>query len=92
MQVQAIVPNGDSRVTVQSFPEIESRTTKKIVQIGDRRHLYITNINGSNSDGSFSTDFREQSDLMFAKCVPMLEEHGANFRQACAHVVLSGRD
>ncbi len=81
MQVQAIVPNGDSRVIVESFPEIEPRTSKKIVQIGDHRHLYITNISGSNANGAFSTDFRTQSDLMFAKSIPMLEQHGGDFRK-----------
>ena len=81
MQVQAIVPNGDSHVHVESFPEIEPRTAKKIVTIGQRRHLYITNINGVRPDGSFSSDFREQSDRMFAKSVPMLEQHGVSFRE-----------
>ena len=80
MQIQAIVPNGDSHVTVKSFPEIEPRTSKKIVKIGDHRHLYISNIHGAREDDSFSSDFREQSDLMFAKSVPMLEEHDASFR------------
>ncbi len=80
MQIQAIVANGDGKVTVESFPEIEPRTAKKIVQIGDHRHLYITNINGASADGSFSTDFREQSDLMFAKSVPMLEQHSTIFK------------
>lgn len=79
MQVQAIVPNGDSKVTVKSFPEIEPHTTKKLIQIGDHRHLYISNINGSNDDGSYSSDFRVQSDRMFAKSIPMLEEHGTTF-------------
>ncbi len=81
MQVQAIVANGDGKVQVQSFPEIEPRTRKKLVRIGDYQHLYITNINGSNADGAFDSDFREQSDLMFAKSVPMLEHHGASFRK-----------
>ena len=80
MQLQAIIANGDGKVTVESFPEIEPRTSKKIIQIGDRRHLYISNINGANEDGSFSTDFREQSDLMFAKSVPMIEQHSTRFK------------
>jgi enamine deaminase RidA (YjgF/YER057c/UK114 family) len=79
MQVQAIVPNGDSKVIVESFPEIEPRCTKKIVQIGDRRHLYIANINGSQPDGTIPESFRQQSDTMFAKSIGMLAEHGTTF-------------
>ena len=79
LQVQAVIPNGNSKVTVESFPEVAPRTTKKIVHIGDRRHLYIMHINGSQPDGSIPTDFRTQSDTMFAKAVPMLAAHGATF-------------
>lgn len=81
MQVQAIAPNGEGKYSKQSFPEIEPRTTKKLIRIGELDHLYICNINGSLEDGSFSSDFREQSDRMFAKSVPMLEAHGARFQQ-----------
>jgi enamine deaminase RidA (YjgF/YER057c/UK114 family) len=80
MQIQAIAANGGNCVSVESFPEIEPRTTKKVVQIGEHRHLYIMNINGSEADGTISSDFRRQSDLMFAKSVPMLEEHDSTFR------------
>jgi len=80
MQVQAIAANGEGHVSVESFPDLEPRTTKKIVQIGDHRHLYISNIAGAEDDGSFSEDFRVQSDRMFAKSIPMLEQHGINFR------------
>lgn len=79
LQVQAILPNGDSRVVVESFPEVAPRTTKKVIQIGDRRHLYVMNINGAAPDGSIPTDFRVQSDTMFERAVPILAEHGTTF-------------
>lgn len=80
MQIQAIVPHGSGQVKVESFAELEPRVTKKVIQIGDHRHLYIMNINGSEPDGTIPTDFRRQSDNMFAKSVPMLAEHGIGFR------------
>jgi enamine deaminase RidA (YjgF/YER057c/UK114 family) len=79
MQVQAIVPNGSGEVRVESFPELEPRITKKVVQIGEHRHLYIMNIHGARPDGTVSPDFREQSDTMFAKTVPLLAQHGITF-------------
>lgn len=79
MQVQAVTPNGRGVVTVHSLPEIEPRMMGKIVQIGIHRHLYISNINGSNPDGSFPLDFRHESDQMFAKSVPVLAEHETDF-------------
>ncbi|MHB0956036.1 MAG: Rid family hydrolase [Pirellulaceae bacterium] len=81
LQVQAVMSNGESKVLVESFPEVAPRTTKKVVTIGDRRHLYIMNINGSQPDGSMPADFRTQSDTMFAKAVPMLAAHGVTFPQ-----------
>lgn len=81
MQVYAVIPNGESKVTVESFPEVAPRTTKKVVHIGDRRHLYVLNINGARPDGSFSENFREQSDAMFERAVPVLAEHGMTFPQ-----------
>mgnify|MGYP000943097089 CR=1 FL=1 len=79
MQVQAVLPNGDSKVIVESFPEIAPHTAKKIVHIGPHRHLYITNINGARPDGSIPSDFREQSDIMFERAVPELTAHGTTF-------------
>lgn len=79
IQVQAIYPNGDSRVVVESYPEVAPHTTKKVVHIGDRRHLYLTNINGALPDGTMPDDFRVQSDAMFARAVPVLAEHGTAF-------------
>ena len=79
LQVQAVIPNGESKVIVESFPEVAPRTTKKIVHIGDRRHLYVMNIHGARPDGSIPGNFREQSDTMFERAVPMLAEHGTTF-------------
>jgi enamine deaminase RidA (YjgF/YER057c/UK114 family) len=79
LQVQAIIPNGNSRVIVESFPEVAPYTTKKVVHIGDRRHLYVMNINGLGPNGSIPTDFRTQSDTMFARSVPLLASHGITF-------------
>ena len=81
LQIQAVVANGDGKVTVESFPELEPRITKKVVQVGDHRHLYIMNINGSAPDGKLSENFRTQSDTMFDKSAPMLAEHGIEFPQ-----------
>ena len=81
LQIQAIIPNGACKVTVESYPDLAPRIHKKVICIGDRRHLYITNINGSNADGSFPSDFRAQSDNMFEKTVPMLAAHGMKFPQ-----------
>ncbi len=79
LQVQAVLPNGDSKVIVESFPEVAPHTAKKIVHIGPRRHLYITNINGARPDGSIPSDFREQADIMFERAVPELAAHGTTF-------------
>ena len=79
LQVQAVIPNGESKVIVESFPEVAPYTTKKIVHIGDRRHLYVMNINGVRSDGSIPRDFREQSDAMFERSLPELTVHDATF-------------
>ncbi|MHB8972789.1 MAG: Rid family hydrolase [Pirellulaceae bacterium] len=79
LQIQAVIPHGQSKVLVESFPEVAPRTTKKIIHLGDRRHLYIMNINGSQPDGSIPASFRAQSDTMFAKAVPMLAAHGVTF-------------
>jgi enamine deaminase RidA (YjgF/YER057c/UK114 family) len=79
LQVQAVIPNGESKVIVESFPEVARRTTKKIVHIGDRRHLYVMNIHGVRPDGSIPGSFREQSDAMFERTVPVLAAHGTTF-------------
>lgn len=80
MQVQAIFPNGDSRVIVESFPEVAPHTTKKVIHIGDRRHLYVMNINGNQPGEPISSNPRAQSDAMFARSVPVLADHGVTFR------------
>jgi enamine deaminase RidA (YjgF/YER057c/UK114 family) len=81
IQAQAVAPNGKGRVTVQSLRTIEPGMTRKIVEIGTHRHLYVSNINGSEPDGSFSSDFREESDRMFAKSASALAEHAIDFRR-----------
>jgi len=78
-QVQAIASNGCGSVKIQPLPPAEEGLTSKIVEIGDVRHLYISNIRGQDSSGAFSTDFRAQSDTMFAKSVLMLDQQGARF-------------
>jgi enamine deaminase RidA (YjgF/YER057c/UK114 family) len=79
LQVQAILPNGSSRVIVESFPEVAPHTTKKVVHIGGHRHLYLMNVNGLGPNGSVPADFRKQSDAMFARAVPVLAAHGTAF-------------
>ena len=79
LQVQAVAPHNGGTVRIESYPQPEPRTAQKIVQIGDLRHLYITNINGAMPDGTIPADFREQADRMFAKSAPMLAAHGVRF-------------
>lgn len=81
LQIQAIAPHGGGNVSVESFPEIEPRVTRKVVQVGDHRHLYIMNIGGAGPDGYIPDNFREQVERMFDKSVPMLEAHGSRFSE-----------
>ena len=90
LQVQALIPNGESKVIVESFPEVAPHTTKKLVHIGDRRHLYVMNINGVRPDGSIPRDFREQSDTMFERAARVNgPRHDVSSRSP--YVVLSRR-
>jgi enamine deaminase RidA (YjgF/YER057c/UK114 family) len=74
LQVQAILPNGDSNVKVHSFPITPQGAARKLVEIGEYRHLYITNINGSDDTGKMPSDFRTQSDNMFEQSAKMLTD------------------
>ncbi len=76
LQVQAVGSQGDQRIIVESFPTVEQGCATKIIQLGDLRHLYISNINGAGPGGDISDDFREQSDAMFEKSARLLEAHG----------------
>lgn len=80
LQLQAIAPTENGSVQVRSFPELEPQLGKKVIQIGDHRHLYACNINGAREDGTFASDFREESDVMFAKSIPLLAEHARDFK------------
>jgi len=78
-QLQAIVPNAGSDVRIHSFPSTACGANTKLVEIGGRRHLYITGINGIDSRGVLPRDFRRQSDNMFAKSAQLLEQHDTPF-------------
>jgi enamine deaminase RidA (YjgF/YER057c/UK114 family) len=79
MQVYAIMPNGDSKVSVQALPALEPGTTVKLVEAGGSRHLYITNINGCDPDGAARAPFRQQSDMMFDRSAKLLKAYGTDF-------------
>ncbi len=79
MQVYAIVGNEDAEVNVQTIPVAEPGTVVKIVEAGGHRHLYITNINGCDSDGVARAPFRQQSDTMFARSAELLKTFGSSF-------------
>ncbi len=79
LQVQAVAPNGNHRVRIESFPQVAPHTTTKVVHIGDQRHLYVMNINGIASRGASARHFRQQSDAMFARSAAVLAAHGGAF-------------
>ncbi|MGM0485445.1 MAG: Rid family hydrolase [Planctomycetota bacterium] len=79
-QLQAVAPSENGNVRIESLAEVEPRTTRKVVRIGDHRHLYACNINGARADETFASDFREESDWMFAKSIPILADHAADFK------------
>ncbi|MFV1967047.1 MAG: Rid family hydrolase [Pirellulaceae bacterium] len=78
LQVYVVVAKEVNSVRVQSFPMAEG-TTAKVIEIGDFRHLYITNINGLGSDGKPQESFREQCDAMWEKAGRLMERHGTEF-------------
>lgn len=78
-QIQAVCPNASGSVQVHSFASTKCGADTKLIEIGDRRHLYITGINGIDSRGVLSRDFRQQSDTMFAKSVQLLSAHNTPF-------------
>jgi enamine deaminase RidA (YjgF/YER057c/UK114 family) len=79
LQIHAIVPRETGRVRVHSFPRSEWGATTKLVEIGEHRHLYITNINGRGNPALPAPSFREQSDAMFATAQQLLQGYGTSF-------------
>lgn len=79
-QLQAVAPTEQGTVGIESLSELGPRTTGKVVRIGDHRHLYACNINGAQEGGTFASDFREESDWMFAKSIPLLADHATDFK------------
>jgi enamine deaminase RidA (YjgF/YER057c/UK114 family) len=79
LQVYAVVPNEGEQVRVQSFPPTEMGAMTKIVEMGDYRHLLITNINGRGKPDSPPPSFREQSDRMFEESARLIEAFGVKF-------------
>ncbi len=79
LQLYAIAPADTGRVRVHSFPRSEWGATTKLIEIGDYRHLYITNINGRGNPAFPAPPFREQSDSMFATARQMLQSYGTTF-------------
>jgi len=81
LQIYAVVPSraGNSRVRVLS-PACEHATVK-LVEIGQARHLYITDISGRGHNGKPSASFRQQSDTMFEAAKNVLDSCGLSFPQ-----------
>ncbi len=78
-QIQALLPNGDGRLQVESRPVTPQGAATKIVTIGDYRHLYITNINGMDDQAVLPKNFRQQSDNMFQRSLELLKLHDTTF-------------
>jgi enamine deaminase RidA (YjgF/YER057c/UK114 family) len=79
LQLYAVVPNEGEGVRIQAYPTSSRGAMTKVLEIGDFRHLYITNIGGHFATDSPAPSFREQSDAMFAHAAELLREHGLKF-------------
>ncbi|MEE8451332.1 MAG: RidA family protein [Thermoguttaceae bacterium] len=79
LQAYAVVPDAEGRTRVTSLPTPYERVGMKLLQVGQARHLYISNISGYEADGGRPVDFRKQSDRMFDQALQMLGDLGTTF-------------
>jgi enamine deaminase RidA (YjgF/YER057c/UK114 family)/mono/diheme cytochrome c family protein len=79
LQAYALVPRDAERVRVRSLEASGCHSVVKLVELGDYRHLYISNIVGWGHDGA-EDSFRAQSDAMFANADELLRRHGGSFQ------------
>lgn len=84
LQVYAIAGADKDAVSVEVVPTDLPATQGRLVCVGGRRHLYVTNIHGGEAGkAALDVPFREQADRMFARSEQILQDLGTNFQ----HVV-----
>ena len=81
LQVQAVVPKSPGRVAIETFADEATDATGKILTIDGRRHLYIADIKGMETDSSDPGAFRQQADRMFANAARLLDQFGTRFTE-----------
>jgi enamine deaminase RidA (YjgF/YER057c/UK114 family) len=80
LQVYAVVPTSPGSARVQHLSPANEHVTVKLVEIGQVRHLYISNVSGEGRDHVPLGPFRRQSDVMFDTALEVLRENGTSFR------------
>jgi len=79
LQAYGLVPGSPGTARVHSLPSPGAGITVKLFEIGQARHLYISNITAGGLDGKPPGPFRRQSDAIFRTALEIVTSHGVAF-------------
>lgn len=79
LQAYAVVPTSAETARVRSLSPAGEHATVKLLEIGEARHLYITNIIGQGPNGERLGTFRQQSDQIFETALDILKGQNTTF-------------
>ncbi len=79
LQAYAVVPASAETARIRALSPADEHATVKLLEIGEARHLYISNIIGQGSNGDSLGTFRQQSDQMFETALDILKGQNTTF-------------
>lgn len=79
LQVYAVLPAAADSVRVEPLSPAQEHGTVKMFQIGEARHVYMSNVIGAGIDGRPLSPFRPQCDRMFEIARETLRRQGIEF-------------
>ena len=79
LQAYAVVPTSADSARIRALSPADEHATVKLLEIGDARHLYMSNIIGKGPNWAPLGTFRQQSDRMFETALELLNSHSTSF-------------
>lgn len=79
LQFYAILPASSETARVHSLPSPGEHVSVKLLEVGEARHLYISNISGGALNGRPPGSFRQQSDAILDVAKEIVQGHGVPF-------------